>query len=147
MGTKIPHVIVPRLPVFQLYRCFHTTLRVAVCFFNLALHPWICDWTYVASFTYFILFITYHIITPFLYLKPKKRSLLVLPQKYGSQKKHGQWIITMKGVGDWHKCATMMWICDFRGYISAEWLVEIIQFLWDHFQLWKRSWLRIFRDF
>ena len=79
---QISHVIVPRLTVFQLYRCFHATLRAAIHFLNL--YPWICEWNYVSSFAYFILFVTvimYHIITPYLYLKPTKRSILVPPQK------------------------------------------------------------------
>ena len=76
-NASLSQVIVPQLPVFRQYRCFHATLRAAVRFFNLVLYPWICDWTYVASFAYFILFvtvITYHIITPYLYLKPKKKK-------------------------------------------------------------------------
>ena len=48
-------------------------------------------------------FVHYHSLFIF---KAKKRSLLVVPQKYGSRKKHGQWIIRMKGVGDWCKCTT-----------------------------------------
>ena len=78
------------------------------CFFYL--FYFICDCHYISH---------YH---PFFIFKAKKRSLLVLPQKYGSWKGHGQWI-RMKGVGDWRKCAAMMSYspCDYTTMWEVLW--------------------------
>ena len=77
-------IIVSWLPVFQLYRCFH----------DLTLHPWICMWLNLCCFFYLFYFICdCHYVShylPFFIFKAKKISLLVLLQKYGSWKKHGQ---------------------------------------------------------